>query len=618
MTYTKKSPHHKDIELVDEYISEADWRVKENANMVYSLQGLNNHIVSKVSANYWLHKVYPEHIRKAHQSSDIHIHDLQLIAPYCCGWDLYDLLIKGFGGVKHKLNCTPAKHFSSTLGQLVNFLFTMQMEANGAQAVSNFDTLLAPFVYYDGLTYEEVKQHMQTFVYSMNVSTRVGFQTPFTNITLDLTVPSYYKDQPVIIGGVPMDSTYKEFTAEMDMINRAFAEVMLEGDGDGRIFSFPIPTYNVTKDFDWTDKRLDPIWEMTAKYGTPYFANYVNSDMNPDDARSMCCRLRLDNRELRKRGGSLFGANPLTGSIGVVTLNLPRIGYLSASQHEIFSRIDALVELARESLELKRHMIKMFTEQGLYPYSRVYLEGIKTKTGSYWANHFNTIGIVGMNELLINFLGKDITTQEGQTLAIRIMDHINSLLTTIQQETGQMYNLEATPAEGTSYRFAKNDKKSYPAIIVANEERYRHTNAAPYYTNSTHLPVGATDDIFDALDLQDQLQTKYTGGTVLHGFIGERVIDIAATKKLVKTISDTYKLPYFTITPTFSICPDHGYLSGEHHTCEQCGQKCEVYSRVTGYYSSVEMWNDGKTQEFSDRKEYNLSNQHQPTQSTRV
>jgi len=558
------------VDLVDDYIKEVDWRVKENSNMGFSLQGLNNFISSAVSSKYWMNRVYTKDIRDAHEGGDLHVHDLQLIAAYCCGWDLHDLLIKGFGGVPGKIHSAPAKHFRSALGQMVNFIYTLQGEANGAQAFANFDTLLAPLVHYDKLSYKEVKQAIQEFVFNMNVPTRVGFQTPFSNITLDMQVPSNYKNEAAIIGGKPIKKKYGDFQKEMNMINRAFAEIMTKGDSQNRVFTFPIPTYNITKNFNWNDKALKPIWEMTAKYGMPYFANFINSDMSPDDARSMCCRLRLDNRELQKRGGGLFGANPMTGSIGVVTVNLPRIGYLSKDRNEFLQRLGRLMDLAKESLEMKRVFIERLTEMGLYPYSRYYLQDIKKRRGNYWGNHFSTIGLLGMNEALLNLLGKDITTGEGNRFAQRVLNYMRKKMIKYQKETDNMYNLEATPAEGTTYRLAKLDQKKYPDIIFANDEAVKKHNAEPYYTNSSQLPVGFTSDIFEALDLQDNLQTKYTGGTVLHGFLGEKINDIEVVKNLVKTIATKYSLPYFTFTPTFSICPEHGYISGEHQTCPKC------------------------------------------------
>ncbi|KKP81641.1 MAG: Ribonucleoside-triphosphate reductase class III catalytic subunit [Candidatus Moranbacteria bacterium GW2011_GWF2_35_54] len=547
------------VELVDKYIDESDWRVKENSNMGFSLQGLNNFISSAVSSKYWMNKVYTNNIKEAHEGGDLHVHDLQMVAAYCCGWDLHDLLIRGFGGVPGKVHSAPAKHFRAALGQMVNFIYTLQGEANGAQAFANFDTLLAPFVYYDKLTYKEVKQAIQEFVFNMNVPTRVGFQTPFSNITLDLQVPANYKDESVIVGGKPMKKKYSAFQKEMNMINRAFAEVMSSGDSQSRVFTFPIPTYNISKEFNWEDKALEPIWEMTAKYGMPYFANFVNSDMSPDDARSMCCRLRLDNRELQKRGGGLFGANPMTGSIGVVTINMPRLGYLAKDKKDFFSQLDKLMDIAKESLELKRVFIEKLTDAGLYPYSRHYLRDIKARRGTYWGNHFSTIGLIGMNEALLNLIGKSITTKEGNLFAQRVLNHMRDKMIKYQKETDNMYNF-----------LANLDRNKYPDIIFANDESVKAGAAQPYYTNSSQLPVGYTSDIFEALDLQDKLQTKYTGGTVLHGFLGEKINDIEVVKNLVRTIATKYALPYFTFTPTFSICPEHGYLAGEHHACPKC------------------------------------------------
>ncbi|MCX6740129.1 MAG: ribonucleoside triphosphate reductase [Candidatus Parcubacteria bacterium] len=556
--------------LMEGYLVQSDWRVKENSNMAYSLQGLNNHVASAVSAHYWLHKVYPQEIREAHSNADIHIHDLQTLAAYCCGWDLRELLMKGFGGVDGKVTSGPAKHFRTALGQIVNFFYTLQGETAGAQAFSSFDSYLAPFVAYDNLDYKNVKQCIQEFLFNMNVPTRVGFQTPFTNITLDLVVPSIMKDEPVIIGGKFQDKTYKEFEKEMEMINLAFTEVMTAGDAHGRVFTFPIPTYNITKDFDWNKPVVDKIMEMTAKYGIPYFSNFVNSDMKPEDARSMCCRLRLDNRELRKRGGGLFAANPLTGSIGVVTINLARLGYLAESKEQFKEKLEKMMLVAKQSLESKRKVVEKFTEEGLYPYSRFYLQDIKSRYGEYWKNHFNTIGINGMNEAAINLLGQDITTESGHQFAADILDFMREKLMDYQLDSNNLYNLEATPAEGTSYRFAKADKQRYPDIICANEKAYRERGAEPYYTNSSQLPVDFTDDMFTALDLQDDLQTRYTGGTVFHGFIGERLPSVESTKTLVKKIAEKYHLPYYTVTPTFSVCPVHGYIAGEHFFCPKC------------------------------------------------
>ena len=594
------------VSLVDKYIQEIDWKVKENANMAYSLQGLNNYVASIVSSKYWMNRVYTKEIREAHEGGDFHIHDLQLIAAYCCGWDLQDLIRRGFTGVVGKVSCKPAKHLGSILGQMVNFIYTLQGEVAGAQAFSNFDTLLAPFVRHDKLSYAQVKQEIQSFVFNMNVSTRVGFQTPFSNITMDITPPKTLAKEAAVIGGVPQKETYADFQEEMNMINRAFAEVMTEGDANGRIFTFPIPTYNIAKNFDWNDNRFDAIWEMTAKYGIPYFANFVNSDMDPDDARSMCCRLRLDNRELHKRGGGLFGANPLTGSVGVVTINMPRLGFISKNKQEFFKKLDGLMDLAKTSLETKRKLVEGLTEQGLYPYTKFYLDAIKMRRGEYWANHFSTIGLVGMNEALMNLIGKDVSTAEGQKLAEEILVHMRERITGYQEETGNLYNLEATPAEGTAYRLARMDKMKYPKIIFANDNAVKVENAEPYYTNSSQLPVYFTEDIFEALDLQEKLQTKYTGGTVLHGFLGERIWDINMVKNLVRKIAENYALPYFTLSPTFSICPVHGYLAGEQPICPKCviEQKTEIYSRVVGYIRPVQQWNKGKQEEFKDRKTF--------------
>jgi ribonucleoside-triphosphate reductase len=560
-------------QLMDDYLKANDWRVKENSNMDYSLQGLNNFVASTISSHYWLNKIYPPNIKRAHVEGDIHIHDLQLLSAYCCGWDLHEILLKGFGGVRGKVESRPPKHFRTALGQLVNFFYTLQGESAGAQAVSSLDTYLAPFIRFDKLNYDEVRQGIQEFLFNMNVPTRVGFQTPFTNVTLDLFVPNNIKDEAVIIGGQPQKETYGEFQAEMDIFNTAFVDVMLDGDSKGRVFSFPIPTYNVTTDWDWNGPIIDKIMEMTSKYGIPYFSNFINSDMKPEDARSMCCRLRLDNRELRKRGGGLFGANPLTGSIGVVTINLPRIGYVAKDKDEFFARIGELMDLSKQSLEIKRKVIEELSDSGLYPYSKHYLQNVKERFGEYWKNHFNTIGLNGMNEAALNLLGQDITTVEGHKFARQTLDFMRERLMDYQTQTNQLFNLEATPAEGTSYRFAKIDKQKFPDILVANEKAVRESNADPYYTNSSQLPVGYTDDIFEALALQDDLQTRYTGGTVLHGFVGERMPSVESTKNLVKKIAENFRLPYFTITPTFSICPIHGYLSGEHEFCPKCDEE---------------------------------------------
>lgn len=592
------------VDLMDQYLQNLDWQVKENSNMAYSLQGLNNYISSEISKSYWLHKIYSPEVSRANAEGDMHIHDLDKLSTYCVGWDLQDLLAEGFKGAAGKIECKPAKHFGVALGQLVNFFYTLQGESAGAQAISNFDTLLAPFIRYDKLSRVEVKQELQTFMFGMNVPTRVGFQTPFTNVTLDLICPSTLADSPVIIGGKPQKETYKDFPKEMDLFNELFAEVISEGDARGRVFTFPIPTYNITKDFDWGNKRLDAIWRMTAKYGIPYFSNFINSDMDPEDARSMCCRLRLDNRELRKRGGGLFGANPLTGSIGVVTINLPRLGYRSRDQREFFHNLSYVMDLAKESLEVKRKVLEKMTESGLYPYSKFYLRNIKNRDEKYWSNHFSTIGLLGMNEASLNLLGRDIATAEGQKFAKDVLNYMRERMAMYQEETGNNYNLEATPAEGTSFRLAKKDKEMFPDIMVANEDTYREDKAPAYYTNSSHLPVDYTDDIFEVMDLQDDLQTKYTGGTVVHLFIGEEIKDINTVKNMVKQVCETYRMPYFTITPTFSICPNHGYKAGREDTCSKCGSANEVYSRIVGYIRPIQQWNPGKRAEFDDRKTY--------------
>lgn len=577
------------INLVEGYLKQLDWKVNENSNMAYSIQGLNNYIASEISKQYWLNKIYPADIRNAHLNGDIHIHDLNIISVYCVGWDLKDLLTEGFTGVRGKIESAPAKHFRTALGQIVNFMYTMQGEAAGAQAFSNFDTLLAPFISYDNLDYTQVKQAVQEFVFNMNVPTRVGFQTPFTNITMDLTVPSYYAEQPVIIGGELQERTYKEFQKEMDMLNKAFFEIMMEGDNSGRVFTFPIPTYNITKDFDWDNENISGLWEMAAKYGIPYFSNFINSDMSPEDARSMCCRLRIDNRELEYRGGGLFGSNPLTGSVGVVTVNLPKIAEISKTKGEFLDILSQKMEIAKESLEIKRKLLEDLTDKDLYPYTKFYLRDIKSRFGVYWKNHFSTIGLIGMNEACLNLLGDDIGSFRGKQFALDVMDFMREKIVEFQKETGNNYNLEATPGEGTSYRLAKLDREKYP-----------------YYTNSTQLPVNYTDDIFEVLDHQDDLQTKYTGGTVVHIYAGERIQSTETIKNLVKKICNNYHLPYFTFSPTFSTCPNHGYIAGEHFTCPECGSSCEVYSRVVGYIRPVQQWNKGKKKEFADRKEFKI------------
>lgn len=594
------------IEVVDDYLEMNNWRIKESANSAYSLQGLNQHISTLITSQYWLTKLYPDNISNAHKKGYFHIHDLGFLSVYCVGWDLKDLLLSGFKGVSGKVESKPAKHLRTALGQIVNFFYTMQGEAAGAQAFSNFDTFLAPYIRYDKLTFSQVKQCIQEFLFNINIPTRVGFQTPFTNITMDLVVPEFLKNEPVVLGGEVQKEVYGDYQSEITMFNKAFAEVMLEGDANGRLFSFPIPTYNITPDFDWENEKYNGIWEMTAKYGIPYFSNFVNSDMKPDDVRSMCCRLRLDKRELLKRGGGLFGANPLTGSIGVVTINLPKLGYEAASEDNFFQRLKNLMILAKDSLEIKRKTIENYTEKGLYPYSKFYLRHVYQRYKCYWKNHFSTIGITGMNECCLNFLGENIAHPESKQFALKVMDFMRNVLEDFQEETGNMYNLEATPAESTAYRFARIDTVQYPDIITANHEAFKN-GAAPYYTNSTHLPVNFSDDIFEVLSLQDDLQTKYTGGTVLHLFTGEKNMPGIAVKNLIRKITHSFHLPYITLSPTFSICPTHGYVAGEYFKCPKCESECEVYSRIVGYMRPINQWNIGKQQEFKDRKLFNLS-----------
>ena len=594
-----------DMDLIDSYLGKLDWRVKENSNMAYSLQGLNNYISSEVSKIYWLNKVYPSEIREAHDNGAIHIHDLGLLSVYCVGWDLQDLLRVGFRGAAGKAESRPAKHFRTALGQIVNFFYTLQGEAAGAQAFSNFDTLLAPFIRYDKLTLTEVRQALQEFVFNVNVPTRVGFQTPFTNLTMDLHPPTSLASEHVIIGGKEMPETYGDFQAEMNLLNSAFLEVMSEGDAKGRVFTFPIPTYNVSSDFDWDAPGLERLWENTAKYGIPYFANFVNSDMKADDARSMCCRLRLDKRELEKRGGGLFGANPQTGSIGVVTINMPRIGHIAKDEADFFARLERLMVIARNSLEIKRKVLEQFTEQNLYPYTKYYLRNVRERHQNFWNNHFSTIGLVGVNEAAMGLIGKDVGTPEGKAFAARVLDFMRDRLADYQEETGNFYNLEATPAEGTSYRLAKLDRKLYPDIATAGGR-----GVEPFYSNSTQLPVNYSDDIFHVLDLQDELQKRYTGGTVQHIFLGESVSDPQAVKNFVRTVCHNYHLPYFTVTPTFSVCPSHGYLRGEVKRCPECRSETEVYSRVVGYLRPVQQWNEGKQAEFEQRSKFHVEGAH--------
>ena len=591
------------IDLVDQYLAKADWRVNENSNMDYSLQGLNNYLAGEITKTYWLKNIYTPEIGALHTAGDIHIHDLSLLSVYCVGWDLQDLLREGFTGVTNKISCRPAKHFRAVLGQVVNFFYTLQGEAAGAQAFSNFDSLLAPFIAYDKLTYREVKQALQEFVYNVNVPTRVGFQTPFTNITLDLECPEYMKGQPVVIGGKIAKTNYGDHQKEMNTFNKALLEVLAEGDAHGRVFTFPIPTYNITKDFNWDNPVIENLWEASAKYGIPYFSNFVNSDMSPEDARSMCCRLRIDNRQLEYRGGGLFGSNPMTGSVGVVTINLPRLALKSSGEADFREGLLTLMEAARDSLEVKRTKLEELTDSGLYPYTKFYLRDIKKRFGCYWKNHFSTIGLIGMNEACENLLGVDIGSQEGREFAERTLEYMRDTLVEFQAITGNNYNLEATPAEGTTYRLARIDKRDFPkSAHFANG--LGDTVEHPFYTNSTHLPVNYTDDLFELLDLQDGLQTKYTGGTVIHFFLGERMPDATTLKGLVRKICTSYHLPYFTFSPSFSVCRNHGYILGERQQCPECQETCEVYSRVVGFLRPVEQWNNGKKAEFALREHY--------------
>ena len=583
--------------IVNGYLGKKDWKISENSNMTFSLQGLNNYVSSKLVSEFWLEEIYPAEIRETHKNGAFHIHDLDILGAYCVGWDLMDLLLKGFTGVSGKVSSKPAKHFRAALGQVVNFFYTLQGEAAGAQAFSNFDTLLAPFIASDSLSFNEVKQALQEFLFNVNVPTRVGFQTPFTNITIDLIPPPHLASQATVIGGKPQNKTYGEFQKEIEMLDRALFELYGEGDASGRPFTFPIPTVNITSDFDW--ELYPELWEITAKYGIPYFANFINSDMKPEDARSMCCRLRIDNRKLEKRGGGLFGSSPLTGSIGVVTINLPQIGYLARNKEGFKRRLFHLMELAKNSLEIKRKVVERFTEDGLYPYSKFYLADIKKRFGSYWKNHFSTIGLIGMNEACLNLFGEDIASERGKKFAVEILNLMREKLIQFQEETGNNYNLEATPAEGASYRLARIDKEKFPNIITASEEG----ESEPYYTNSSQLPVHATDDLIFLFDHQDSVQVLYTGGTVVHTFLGEKIPPEMA-KRVVKFVCEKYKSPYITLTPTFSICPRCGYLTGEHQTCPTCGSPCEIYSRVVGYLRPVNQWNAGKQVEFRERKTF--------------
>ena len=584
-------------EIVASYVKVEDWRVKENSTVTYSVGGLILSNSGAVTANYWLSEIYDEEIANAHRNCDIHIHDLSMLTGYCAGWSLKQLIQEGLGGIPGKITSSPAKHLSVLCNQMVNFLGIMQNEWAGAQAFSSFDTYLAPFVKVDNLSYEEVKKCIESFIYGVNTPSRWGTQSPFSNITLDWTVPNDLAELPAIVGGKEMDFKYKDCKKEMDMVNKAFIETMIEGDANGRGFQYPIPTYSITSDFDWSDTENNRLlFEMTSKYGTPYFSNYINSDMEPSDVRSMCCRLRLDLRELRKKSGGFFGSGESTGSVGVVTINLPRIAYLSKNEKEFYHRLDYMMDISARSLKIKRGVISKLLDEGLYPYTKRYL-------GTF-DNHFSTIGLIGMNEVGLNakWLGEDLTHEKTQEFAKDVLNHMRERLSDYQEAYGDLYNLEATPAESTTYRLAKYDKKQYPGIITAGRE-----GETPYYTNSSHLPVGYTSDIFEALDIQDELQTLYTSGTVFHAFLGEKLPDWKAAATLVRKIAQNYKLPYYTISPTYSICKEHGYIAGEHFTCPHCGKEAEVYSRITGYYRPVQNWNDGKTQEYKDRKLYEIS-----------
>ena len=582
-------------DLVDNYLQINDWRVKENSTVTYSVGGLILSNSGAITANYWLHEIYDEEIAEAHRSAAMHLHDLSMLTGYCAGWSLKQLIQEGLGGVSGKITSGPARHLSTLCSQMVNFLGIMQNEWAGAQAFSSFDTYLAPFVKVDNLNQDQVKQCIQSFVYGVNTPSRWGTQAPFSNITLDWTVPADLKDLPAIVGGKEMDFTYGDCKKEMDMVNKAFIDIMIEGDYNGRGFQYPIPTYSITRDFDWSETENNRLlFEMTAKYGTPYFSNYINSDMEPSDVRSMCCRLRLDLRELRKKSGGFFGSGESTGSIGVVTINLPRIAYLAKDEADFYQRLDKLMDIAARSLKVKRTVITRLMDNGLYPYTKRYL-------GTF-GNHFSTIGLIGMNEVGLNakWLRADLTDERVQKFAAEVLDHMRERLSDYQELYGDLYNLEATPAESTTYRFAKHDKERFPDIITANE------HGTPYYTNSSHLPVGYTEDIFTALEIQDELQTRYTSGTVFHAFLGEKLHDWKAAASLVRKIAENHKLPYYTLSPTYSVCVDHGYLPGEQYVCPHCGKKTEVYSRITGYYRPVQNWNDGKSQEFKDRKVYNV------------
>lgn len=583
--------------LVDSYVNVEDWRVKENSTVTYSVGGLILSNSGAITANYWLSEIYDKEIAEAHRNADIHLHDLSMLTGYCAGWSLKQLIQEGLGGIPGKITSAPAKHLATLCNQMVNFLGIMQNEWAGAQAFSSFDTYLAPFIKVDNLSYDQAKKCIESFIYGVNTPSRWGTQAPFSNITLDWTVPDDLKDMPAVVGGKDMDFTYGDCQKEMDMVNKAFIEIMIDGDAQGRGFQYPIPTYSITKDFDWSDNENNRLlFEMTAKYGTPYFSNYINSDMEPSDVRSMCCRLRLDLRELRKKSGGFFGSGESTGSVGVVTINLPRIAYLAKDEADFYERLDHMMDIAARSLKIKRTVISNLLDAGLYPYTKRYLGNFDS--------HFSTIGLIGMNEVGLNadWLRKDLTHEETQEFAKEVLTHMRARLSDYQEEYGDLYNLEATPAESTTYRFAKHDRKRYPDIITAAKE-----GDTPYYTNSSHLPVDYTEDIFSALDIQDQLQTLYTSGTVFHAFLGEKLPDWKAAANLVRKIAENYELPYYTLSPTYSVCKDHGYLNGEQFVCPYCGNKTEVYSRITGYYRPVQNWNDGKTQEYKDRKLYDIA-----------
>jgi len=576
---------------MDGYLKQQDWRVNENSNVNYSLGGLILHNSGAITANYWLENIYGHEISEAHRNGEIHIHDLSMFSGYCAGWSLRQLIAEGLGGVTNKISSRPPRHLTTLVQQMVNFLGILQNEWAGAQAFSSFDTCLAPFVRIDNLNYAEVRQCVQSFIFGVNTPSRWGSQAPFTNITLDWVVPEDLKDKPAMVGGELLDSTYGEYQPEMDMINKAFLEVFREGDAEGRGFAYPIPTYNLTKNFNWDSENADLLFKITGKYGTPYFQNFINSDLNPGDVRSMCCRLQLDRRELRKRGGGLFGADEFTGSIGVVTVNLPRIGYLCSTREDYFSQLGHLMDLARESLEMKRQVITRLMDQKLFPYTQRYLR--------HWNNHFSTIGLIGMNESTLNFMGKDLSHPEAREFAAEVLGYMRDKLVTYQEQTGHLYNLEATPGEGTSYRLAKIDRRKFSRMTIPGDGN-------PYYTNSTQLPVNTTDDMFEALEMQRELQKLYTGGTVFHGFIGEAIDDVASTRKLVRKIAENFDIPYFTLSPTFSVCRLHGYLKGEHFSCPNCGEDTEVYSRIVGYYRPVKNWNLGKKSEYRDRRVYRV------------